>query len=129
MSGGLLSRGSGDFRAASSRQSDTTRTGDRLTQTAGPDDVSAQGGARNMGSAEEATGNPESQYVAALKEYTRTHSEASLYEASLLSHQFVRGGLGPEDIIALHAGALDLATEGLSFREQARASTDALHFL
>ena len=82
-----------------------------------------------MGSAEEATGDPESQYVAALKEYTRTHSEASLYEASLLSHQFVRGGLGPEDIIALHAGALDLATEGLSFREQARASTDALHFL
>ena len=100
-----------------------------MTQTAGPEDVSLQGGARNTGGAEAAADDPESQYVAALKEYTQTHSEGSLYKASLLSHQFVRSELGPEDIIALHAGALELATQGMSFREQARVSTDALHFL
>jgi signal transduction histidine kinase len=68
-------------------------------------------------------------YAAALSDYIRTRSEEALYRASILSQRFVHTGLGPEDIIALHAGALEQATEGLSFREQAHASTDALQFL
>src|SRR5688572_31787852 len=73
--------------------------------------------------------HPAIAYQAALSEYVRTRSESALYRASVLSQEYVRGGLGPEDIIALHAGALEQATQGLSFREQAMASTDALNFL
>ena len=69
------------------------------------------------------------QYTEALAEYIRSRSEDALYRASLLSQRFVQNGLGPEDIIALQADAWAQASEGLSFREQARASTDALQFL
>ena len=73
--------------------------------------------------------HPAIAYRAALLDYVHTRSEAALYRASVLSQEYVRSGLGPEDIIALHAGALEQATQGLSFREQAMASTDALNFL
>jgi signal transduction histidine kinase len=52
-----------------------------------------------------------------------------LYRASLLSQQFIENGLGPEEIVALHADAVESAMAGLSYRERARASTDALQFL
>ncbi len=68
----------------------------------------------------------EAHYAGALSDYVRTRSEAALYRASLLSQQFVEQGLGPEDIIAVHAAALGQATAGLTFREQAHAGTDAL---
>lgn len=68
-------------------------------------------------------------YANALSRYVRTRSEEALYQASLLSHQFVRDGLGPDDIIAIHAGAIEQAVQGLSIREQAHASTDAIQFL
>ncbi len=46
-------------------------------------------------------------YAPALDEYLKTHSEAALYHASLLSQRCIDSGLGPEDIIALHCEALD----------------------
>ncbi len=73
--------------------------------------------------------DPAAEYAAALSGYVSTRSEDALYRASLLSQRFVQQGLGPEDIIALHAGALAQVGAGLSFREQANASTDALQFL
>src|SRR6185295_11854340 len=56
-------------------------------------------------------------------------SEEALYRASRLSQRFIEQGLGPEEIVALHAESVEMATEGLSYREAARASTDALQFL
>jgi signal transduction histidine kinase len=47
----------------------------------------------------------------------------------LLSQRFIEEGLGPEEIIAIHAEAVEAATAGLGYRERARASTDALQFL
>jgi signal transduction histidine kinase len=87
---------------------------------ASPDHLDAAGGGERELSRE---------YASALSAYIRTRTEDALYRASLLSQRFVHTGLGPEDIIALHAGALETATQGLSFREQAHASTDALQFL
>ena len=81
------------------------------------------------GAAEPTTPDGAAAYEAALARYVRTRSEAGLYEASLLSQGFVRAGLGPEEIIAMHADALAGALAGLSFREQARAATDAVQFL
>lgn len=69
------------------------------------------------------------EYAAILAEYLRTHAEASLYRASLLSQHFVETGLGPEDIIALHAEALDAATAGLPYLERARSAGEAHQFL
>ena len=68
-------------------------------------------------------------YASALGQYVRTRSEESLYQASVLSQGFIRDGLGPEEIIAIHADSLQQAMAGLSFREQASAATDALQFL
>lgn len=73
--------------------------------------------------------DPGEAYASALKEYIRAHSEQSLYQASLISQEFIRQGLGPEDIIALHADALEQATAGLAAREQVHAGTDGLQFL
>ncbi len=68
-------------------------------------------------------------YDEILAAYLRTHSEESLYQVSLLSQSFIEGGLGPEDIIALHFETLDKILAGYSYREQARANSDAQQFL
>ncbi|HEV7215937.1 MAG TPA: ATP-binding protein [Chloroflexota bacterium] len=68
-------------------------------------------------------------YRAALGEYLHTRSEEPLYQASLLSRRFVQEGVGPEEIVALHADAIAIAMSGRSYREQARATTDGLQFL
>lgn len=69
------------------------------------------------------------QYTAVLRDYLRSRSEEALYHASLLSRSCIDAGLGPEEIIALHGEAFTAAIEGLSYREQARAATDAVAFL
>ncbi|MEP6694810.1 MAG: ATP-binding protein [Chloroflexota bacterium] len=69
------------------------------------------------------------QYTAVLRDYLSTHSEDALYRASLLSRACIEGGIGPEEIIALHGEAFAAGITGLSYREQARAGTDALAFL
>jgi signal transduction histidine kinase len=68
-------------------------------------------------------------YAVILRDFITTGSEAALYRASLLSRSFVDQQIGPEDIIAVHVEALGTATAGLSYREQARASSDGLQFL
>jgi len=68
-------------------------------------------------------------YMPALDDYLKTHSEASLYQASLLSQRCIDAGLGPEDIIALHCEALDRFLAGSPPRSRLRASDDASQFL
>ena len=68
-------------------------------------------------------------YAAILATYFTSRAEEALYRASLLSQRFIEEGLGPEEIIAVHAEAVEVATRGLGYRERARASTDALQFL
>jgi signal transduction histidine kinase len=68
-------------------------------------------------------------YLRLLADYLRTRSEAALYQVSLLSQELVESGLGPEDIIALHFESLEKAIDGLGYREQARAMSDAHQFL
>jgi len=68
-------------------------------------------------------------YTEALGNYIRTRNEAGLYHASLLGKAGVEASLGPDEIIALHAEALEGALEGLSYRQVAGASVDALQFL
>ena len=72
---------------------------------------------------------PTSDYVDALAEYARSHSEGALYRASLLSQAFVKQGVGPEEIIALHGEAFETVCLGCSDREKVRLSGDALQFL
>jgi signal transduction histidine kinase len=73
--------------------------------------------------------DPAVAYAAALAEYLTTRGEAALYQASLLSQRFVEQGVGPEEIVALHAEAFHHAAVGLNYREQARAAGDGLQFL
>ncbi len=68
-------------------------------------------------------------YATILGAYFTSRAEEALYRASLLSQKFIEQGLGPEEIIAVHAEAVEIATRGLGYRERARASTDALQFL
>jgi signal transduction histidine kinase len=68
-------------------------------------------------------------YAEVLTRYFENRAEEALYHASLLSQRFIEEGLGPEEIVALHAEAVEIATKGLSYRESARASADALQFL
>src|SRR5436190_6671436 len=68
-------------------------------------------------------------YGEVLTEYLRTRDERELFQASLLSNDFVESGVGPDEIIALHVEALDQALEGATYREQARAIGDAHQFL
>lgn len=70
-----------------------------------------------------------SSYADILATYFTNRAEEALYRASLLSQRFIEEGLGPEEIIALHAEAVEITTSGLEYRERARASTDALQFL
>jgi signal transduction histidine kinase len=68
-------------------------------------------------------------YAEILGTYFTSRAEEALYRASLLSQRFIEAGLGPEEIIAVHAEAVEVASKGLGYRERARASTDALQFL
>jgi signal transduction histidine kinase len=68
-------------------------------------------------------------YRASLADYLSTRGEAALYHASLLGSRFVDSGLGPEEIIAVHAEALEHAVEGLTPRQVAGAGVDGLQFL
>jgi signal transduction histidine kinase len=68
-------------------------------------------------------------YAPALDDYLKTHSEAALYQASMLSQRCIDGGLGPEDIIALHCEALDRVLADYPPRSRLRASDDASQFL
>lgn len=68
-------------------------------------------------------------YRTALTEYLVSRSEQSLYQASLLGQHCVQGGLGPEEIIALHAEALEQAFTALTPRQVASAGVDGLQFL
>jgi signal transduction histidine kinase len=77
---------------------------------------------------DETTLSPDA-YEEILTEYIRTHSETALYQVSLLSSQLIEGGLGPEDIIALHFECCDRAMAGQSYRERARSEADSQQFL
>src|SRR6185295_723983 len=68
-------------------------------------------------------------YEEILATYLRTRSEEDLYRVSLLSQQFIDGGLGPEDIIALHFECFDRVLAGKTYRDRARAEGDAQQFL
>ncbi len=74
-------------------------------------------------------GDSASQYRDVLAEYLRSHSEDALYRASLLSQLCVSEGLGPEDILALHAESLDRIVADLSVPKRSRAQHDAHQFL
>lgn len=69
------------------------------------------------------------QYASVLRDYLHSHGEEALYRASLLSRACIDAEIGPEEIIALHGEAFSAATKNLTYREQARAGTDALAFL
>lgn len=72
---------------------------------------------------------PLDQYGQVLAGYLKAPSEQALYDASLLSQTLVHHGVGPEEIVALHMEALDLALEGFTPREQARSVGNANQFL
>lgn len=72
---------------------------------------------------------PLDQYGQVLARYLKNPSEQALYDASLLSQTLVHHGVGPEEIVALHMEALDLALEGFSPLEQARSFGHAHQFL
>lgn len=72
---------------------------------------------------------PLDQYGQVLAAYLKTPSEQALYDASLLSQTLVHHGVGPEEIVALHMEALDLAFDGFTPREQARSVVHAHQFL
>jgi signal transduction histidine kinase len=91
-------------------------------------DVALRAGNGSSGEAQAPVPIPET-YERILAAYLETRSEAALYEVSLLSEGVIQSGLGPEDIIALHFETLDRLLEGRSYREQARAMSDAHQFL
>lgn len=70
-----------------------------------------------------------SSYADILGVYFTNRAEEALYRASLLSQRFIDEGLGPEEIIAVHAEAVEIASRDLSYRERVQAATDALQFL
>ncbi len=72
---------------------------------------------------------PLEQYGDVLGDYLRTRGERELFRASLLSQTFIEGGVGPEEIVALHVEALDQSLAGASPLEQARSIGDAHQFL
>lgn len=73
--------------------------------------------------------SPLESYRLVLADYLATHGEAALYQASLLSRQFIEQGIGPEEIVALHVEAFDLATESQPYRSRVQAGADGLQFL
>jgi signal transduction histidine kinase len=103
--------------------------------SAGAVDASGQPETQHEPSGPAPAGEPAEQpdavqaYASILGEYFTSRAEGALYRGSLLSQRFIEEGHGPEEIIAVHAEAVEIATRGLSYRERARASTDALQFL
>ncbi len=68
-------------------------------------------------------------YEDLLRGYIATRSEDALYRVSQLSQHLIRGGLGPEDIIALHFESFDRALAGQSARERAHLEGCGQQFL
>ena len=70
-------------------------------------------------------------YSSVLFDFCRTHSEDSLYNASLLSARFIQEGLGPDEIVALHFDAVQQVSNDESFSptERVRVLNDAHQFL
>jgi signal transduction histidine kinase len=73
----------------------------------------------------------EAAYGQLLVEYCRTHSEETLYRASLLSRGLIELGLGPDEIVAIHFDAVQAATQDArqSHAERIRILNDAHQFL
>jgi len=82
----------------------------------------------NASERSESFGGPDA-YEQILATYLQTRSEEDLYRVSLLSQEFIDGGLGPEDIIALHFESFDRVLSGKTYRDRARAEIDAQQFL
>lgn len=74
-------------------------------------------------------GDPAGQYALVLNRYQAAPGEQALYEASLLSRDFVRAGIGPEEIVALHVEALEQSLAATPLREQARCIGTGHQFL
>lgn len=68
-------------------------------------------------------------YRVCLTDYLKARSERALYQASLLGQSCVEAGMGPEEIIAVHAESLEHAMAALSPRQVASAGVDGLQFL
>ena len=68
-------------------------------------------------------------YALVLQEFLHVQSERALYEASLLSKQFVEQGVGPEEIVALHSESVEEATKELPAFERARIVSSSFQFL
>jgi signal transduction histidine kinase len=70
-------------------------------------------------------------YARALFDYCVSHSEEALYQASLISAQFIQDGVGPDEIVALHFEAVQEVTGDPSFSptERVRVLNDAHQFL
>jgi len=72
-----------------------------------------------------------SSYSETLLQYCQTHSEESLYEASLLSSGYIQEGMGPDDIVSIHFDAVrEIAgDESFSPSDRIRVLNDAHQFL
>ncbi len=70
-------------------------------------------------------------YAAVLFDFCRTHSEESLYHASVLSAGFIHQSLGPDEIVALHFDAVQEVASDDSFTpaDRIRVLNDAHQFL
>ena len=77
------------------------------------------------------TESPEVRYGAILLDYCTTHEEEALYQASILSEDFIRAGTGPDEIVACHFDAVQrlLASDDLPSVSRVRAMADAHQFL
>ncbi len=74
-------------------------------------------------------GDPAGRYAEVLNRYLAEPGERALYDASLLSRDLVRAGIGPEEIVALHVEALEQALGACSLRQQARCIGNGHQFL
>jgi signal transduction histidine kinase len=73
--------------------------------------------------------DPATAYQETLASYLRTHDEAALYRASLLSQALVEAGLGPDEIVAMHFDAVEGVLTSQPYRRRIRAGNDAYQFL
>lgn len=74
-------------------------------------------------------GEPSTRYAHVLNRYLAAPGEQALYEASLLSRDLVRAGIGPEEIVALHVEALEQELAACALREQVRCIGNGHQFL
>lgn len=68
-------------------------------------------------------------YETTLAEFLKVQSERALYDASLLSKEFIEQGIGPEEIVALHTESLEHLLPSVSAIERARIMGLSLQFL